>query len=106
MGGLLRSRMLFFSLLLQSLDRPLYLRKDVVDRRIVVDEPDLELRRIFHEFLHVPAGRTQQLHRHRNVPNANAYVFAWVRIEVHRDRTSRVDRDRTAKAAPIAPLEE
>src|SRR5262249_3263070 len=38
--------------------------------------------------------------------NANAYVFAWIRVEVHRDRTSRVDRDRTAEAAPIAPLEE
>jgi len=102
----LRSRVFFFpDLLLNPLHRTLHLRNEIVDWRIVVKDPNLELRWIFDEFLHVPPCRAGQWHGHRNVSYPCRSVFLWVGVKVHRSSASRVDRDRTAEPAPVTPLE-
>src|SRR6516165_9155620 len=51
------------------------LGKDVVDRRIVGEKADLELRRVLDELLHVLARRTDDGHPHRNVAQTDADVL-------------------------------
>ena len=73
--GLLRPRMLLFSLLLYSLDCSLHLREEIVDWWIVVEKTDLELWRILDKLLHVPACGSEQRHPHWNVSDADRQLL-------------------------------
>src|SRR5262245_51940001 len=70
---------------------------DVVDRRVVRHEANLELRRILQQLLHVPASGFADRNRHRDVADADAHVFLRVGIEVEHDRLAGIGEDRAAK---------
>jgi hypothetical protein len=64
---LLLPRIFFFLILLEPLNRALHLGEQIVDGRIVVEETNLELRRILDEVLDVRARRARQWYAHRNM---------------------------------------
>jgi hypothetical protein len=64
---LLLSRIFFFLFLLEPLNRALHLGEQIVDGRVVVEDTNLELRRILDEVLDVRGRRARQWYAHRKM---------------------------------------
>src|ERR1017187_8455892 len=76
----------------------------LIQRRTIGQESDLELRRILHQFLHVPGcGRPNRSHR-RNMAYTDVDVFLRISVQVEHDRATRVHENQTAETAPVAFL--
>jgi hypothetical protein len=54
------------------LDDHLAYRNNIIDRRVVLHEPDLELRRVLQQLFQVPACRLAERHGERNMTDADA----------------------------------
>src|SRR5262249_55813439 len=81
------------------------LGNEVVDRRIVREEADLELRRGLDELLHVLTPPTHDWYRHRNMTDADADVLLRIRVEVDHDAAAGFGGNRTTEASDVALLE-
>src|SRR5262245_3340393 len=82
----------------------LCLRQQVIDGRIVAKEADFELRRIFHQLLHVPSRGSNHRNHHRNVTHANANVLLGVGVQIQTYRATTIGENRSAEPTPITFL--